>query len=61
MACQGPPDLLDGTVETEGKVPRDLEALLDQKVPLVDREILGPRDLPGPKEQWDQKDRGCQV
>jgi len=45
----------------EEKVPRDLEELRDQKVMLVEPEVLGPRDLRGLKEQWDQKDRGCQV
>ena len=28
---------------------------------LVEQEVLGPRDLPGLKAQWDQKDQGSQV
>ncbi len=32
-----------------------------QQVILVEREVLGPRDLQGLKEEKDQKDRGCQV
>ena len=34
---------------------------LNLQVMLVELEVLGPRDLLGLKEQWDHKDRGCQV
>jgi len=51
MASQDLPDLLDGTVETEEKVPRVLVGFQDQKVMLVELEVLGPRDLPALKEQ----------
>jgi len=61
MAFQDPPDLLEWTAEKEERVPRDLEGLKDQKVILVEQEVLGRRDLPGLKEQWDQRDRVCQV
>ena len=35
--------------------------LKQQQVMLVEREVVGPRVLPGLEEQWDQKDQGCQV
>ena len=38
-----------------------LFVFLNLQVMLVELEVLGPRGLSGLKEQWDQKDRGCQV